>query len=153
MFRRMRREERGASAVEFALVMLPLFYLVFGIIQYGLYFYARETGTQAVGDAVRRLSVGDCQTSGELRTLVANRLGNATSTPAANLILMQVFKKQDGTSDAAPGSPGGSVQLTVTFSSINMHFPFIPIPANGSISSTVFNRVEDVTASTNGCTP
>jgi len=57
------RDTRGAAAVEFAFVMLPMLYLVFGVIQYGLYFYARESGTQAVGDAVRRLSVGDCQDS------------------------------------------------------------------------------------------
>ena len=117
---------RGATAVEFAFVMLPLIYLVFGIIQYGLYFYARETGTQAAGDAVRRLSVGDCQTPSELRTLVANRLGNATATSANNLTLTPVYKKADGTADVAPGTPGGSVQLTVTFSCDQHELPVHP---------------------------
>ena len=55
--RRRLREESGATAVEFALIMMPLLYLVFGVIQYSLYFYSMQSGTSAVGDAVRRLSV------------------------------------------------------------------------------------------------
>jgi Flp pilus assembly protein TadG len=145
------RDARGAAAVEFAFVMLPMLYLIFGTIQYGLYFYARESGTQAVGDAVRRLSVGDCQDSTALKAFVANRLGSATATQAASLNTTLVYKKADGTAAVAPGVVGGSVQLTVTFSSINMHFPFIPLPSSGSIDSTVFGRMEDVTATAGGC--
>ena len=38
------REQRGASAVEFALVVTPLLILFFGMVQYGMYFYSAQVG-------------------------------------------------------------------------------------------------------------
>ena len=46
------RSEDGASAVEFALVMVPLLTLVFGILQYGLYFWSMQGGADTAGAAV-----------------------------------------------------------------------------------------------------
>src|SRR5437868_13503743 len=55
-----RRGDRGASAVEFALVSPLLFTLLFGIIDYGLYFADALSVQQGVSDAAREatLSVG-----------------------------------------------------------------------------------------------
>ena len=39
---RRRRNEHGASAVEFALIMIPFFVLIFGLIEYGWYFYVAQ---------------------------------------------------------------------------------------------------------------
>jgi len=52
----------GAAAVEFALVALPLFALLFGIIQYGLVLYQVQGAASAVKDAGRWASLGmtDC---------------------------------------------------------------------------------------------
>src|SRR3954451_14523937 len=57
---RHRRGDRGASAVEFALVSPLLFTLLFGAIDYGLYFADALTVQQSVTDAARdaTLSVG-----------------------------------------------------------------------------------------------
>src|SRR3954451_18046393 len=57
---RHRRGDRGASAVEFALVSPLLFTLLFGAIDYGLYFSDALTVQQSVADAARdaTLSVG-----------------------------------------------------------------------------------------------
>jgi hypothetical protein len=54
------REDRGASAVEFALVSPLLFTLAFGAIDYGLYFADALTVQQSVTDAARdaTLAVG-----------------------------------------------------------------------------------------------
>ena len=49
---------------------MPIFLvLVFGVIQYGLYFWSMQAGTAAVGEAVRRMTVGDCQTDAQVQTL------------------------------------------------------------------------------------
>src|SRR3954454_3164613 len=55
-----RRADRGASAVEFALLSPLLFALLFGAIDYGLYFADAMTVQQGVSDAARdaTLSVG-----------------------------------------------------------------------------------------------
>jgi Flp pilus assembly protein TadG len=154
MHGRRSRHDGGATAVEFALIMLPLLYIVFGIIQYGIYFYAMQTGTSAVGEAARRLTVGNCQDSTQLEQFLHDRLGAASTTPAADLNPTVVYKSAASppSTVSAPGEVGGSVEITVTFSTINMHFPFIPLPDGGHVTRTVFGRVEDTASLTNGCT-
>jgi Flp pilus assembly protein TadG len=147
------RNDRGASAVEFALVMLPLLYLVFGIVQYGMYFYATQAGTSAVGEAVRRLTVGNCQDSTQLKQFLADRLGAASTDSATDLSPTVVYK--DASSPPAPvsqpGVVGGSVTVTLTFNAVNMHFPFIPLPDGGKVTRSEFGRVEDTASLSNGC--
>ncbi|WP_206053843.1 TadE/TadG family type IV pilus assembly protein [Nocardioides iriomotensis] len=157
-----RRDDGGATAVEFALVMLPLIYLVFGIIQYGLYFYAMQSGTSAASGAVRELTVGDCQDNSTLRAYIHKRLGPASTTSAAGL----TFFKEDGSTTAtgpvyynssnsevsAPGNVGGRVALTVKFQAINLHFPFIPVPNDGEVVRTSFGRIENTVPTGGGCT-
>lgn len=124
--------------------MLPLIYLVFGIIQYGLYFYSYNSGTQVVGDAVRRLSVGDCE-NGELPTYLLQHLGAATTD--ASLTPTVTYTDADGTAMAAPGEVGGSVTVKLTFSALDMHFPFIPLPDGGDVTRTQTARIEDTVSS------
>jgi Flp pilus assembly protein TadG len=147
------RSERGVAAVEFALIMLPLLYLVFGVIQYGLYFYGMQTGTSAVGEAVRRLSVGNCQSTGELKQFLADRLGAASNDSATTLNPIVTYKTAASppVDTPVPGIVGGSVTLKVTFHTINLNFPFIPIPNDGQVTREIFGRVEDTTSLTNGC--
>jgi len=51
---RVRRTQSGASAVEFALVSSVLFLLLFGIIQYGLFFNDSLNTRQGVREAARQ---------------------------------------------------------------------------------------------------
>lgn len=148
-----RRGERGAIAVEFALVVLPLLYLVFGIVQYGLYFYATQSGTSAVGEAVRRLTVGDCQDTAQLKKLLATRLGASSVDRADDLQAAVTYHDQSPSPapTAAPGVVGGTVTLTLTFQTVDMHFPLIPLPDGGKVTRTGFGRVEDTAALANGC--
>ena len=151
MARRGVRDDGGATAVEFALVMLPLIYLVFGIIQYGLYFYAMQAGTSATSDAVRRITVGDCQDPAERKQFIHTRLSAASVSPAADIDVTPVYKTVSGGADSAPGTVGGSVTLTVTFNAINMSFPFIPVPDDGEVTREVFDRMEDTSPNVGGC--
>jgi hypothetical protein len=48
-----RRDDTGASAVEFALVCPLLFLLLFGVLQYGLYFSDANSLRQGVREAAR----------------------------------------------------------------------------------------------------
>ena len=48
--------------------MLPfLLLIVFGLIQYGLYFFSAQTGSNTVNVAARQLTVGNCDTTAELQ--------------------------------------------------------------------------------------
>ncbi|WP_232677830.1 TadE/TadG family type IV pilus assembly protein [Nocardioides sp. R-C-SC26] len=48
-----RRTSRGAAAVEFALVMVPMLYLVFGAIGYGYMFSFRQALSQSAAEGAR----------------------------------------------------------------------------------------------------
>lgn len=54
-----RRTDRGAAAVEFALVLPILLLVVFGIINYGLFFNDSINARQGVREAARRVTVGN----------------------------------------------------------------------------------------------
>ena len=52
-----RRGDRGAAAVEFALVLVPLMLIVFGIISYGFMLSFRQTLSQAATEGARAAAV------------------------------------------------------------------------------------------------
>lgn len=141
-----RRDDRGASAVEFALVLPFLLLIVFALIQYGLYFFSAQTGSNTVNVAARQLTVGNCDTTAELNTLVNNRLGSAqvgTATVTRN------YYEADGTTLigqlATDAVVGGTVKVEITFDSIDLNFPFVPFLDNAEVYRTVTARVEDTT--------
>lgn len=51
------REDRGAAAVEFALLLIPLLLIVFGIISYGVMLSFRQTMSQAATEGARAAAV------------------------------------------------------------------------------------------------
>lgn len=58
----MRKGEAGAAALEFALI-LPMFVaLLFGMLQFGWYFWTGESTNSAARETARRIVVGDCWT-------------------------------------------------------------------------------------------
>jgi Flp pilus assembly protein TadG len=73
------RGQRGAAAVEFALVLPILLVILLGIIDFGLYFYNDLQLTHVARDAARYLSVGLVD---EAEDVVANAhvTGNVTIT-------------------------------------------------------------------------
>lgn len=56
--RRWRRDRRGATAVEFALVAGPLVFMIFALIQLSLYFMVQVTLDSATAEAARELRTG-----------------------------------------------------------------------------------------------
>lgn len=60
----LRREQDGVVAVEFALLAIPLFLLILGIIETALFFAAGAVLEGASADAARLIRTGQVQTSG-----------------------------------------------------------------------------------------
>ena len=138
--------EAGASAVEFALVLPILTLLVFGIVQYGFYFLASQSASSAAREAVRRVAVGDCMGTNQLKTFVDNRLG---AENVGDLQVTPSFKKADGSPLASYASTdvGDRVELLVQFRSIHLNLPFVPVPGNAVVAKRVEARIEDKTDS------
>lgn len=147
-----RRDDSGAAAVEFALILPILLLLVFGIIQYGYYFYAMQAGSSAIGDAARRVAVGNCTTTAQVQTMLKNKLGPATTASSASNITVSVdYTNPDGSVGSSPGQIGGSVLVTATFPTLNINFPLIPVPGGGNVTRSTFARIEDISATQGQC--
>ncbi len=136
--------ERGASAVEFALVSLLLFTILFGILQYGLYFWQLQGGAAAVREAARQSAVGmwDCDL---LRSETASRVPAGGEVTVTRTYLAAA----DGAATASPET-GDDVAVTVSFSTLSVGF--LPMPNDGAVLSEARARVEATTPSTEACT-
>ena len=64
MLARWLRHERGSAAVEFALVALPFFMFVLGVLGIGLYFFTVNSLEHGVESAARQVRTGQAQKSG-----------------------------------------------------------------------------------------
>jgi len=132
------RSERGAVAVEFALVFPLVFAVLFGVIQYGTYFWGRSTAAASARESARQLAVGTdwtCshdQAVSKVRTATSNvvvtrRYLNATNTPAI----------------------GDLVEVTVTAKTLAP--TLLPVPDAGSITEVATARVENIPNTALGC--
>jgi Flp pilus assembly protein TadG len=77
--RRFRRDCRGASAVEFALVAPVLAALLLGGVEFGLVIYSQNTMQHATRDVARKLSVNfidQSQARHEIRNQLPRWIGN-----------------------------------------------------------------------------
>jgi Flp pilus assembly protein TadG len=57
-----RQDERGAAALEFALIFPIFVTLTFGMFQFGWYLWTGESTNSAARETARRIVVGDCWT-------------------------------------------------------------------------------------------
>lgn len=158
---RLRRRQDGAAAVEFALILILFVTLLFGMIQYGFYFYASQTGSSVASEALRQLTVGNCQTQAQLEGLVDDGLGGA-KTGDANFTFAAdqsnseypagtypKYYDADGTTPVDSPVVGGIVKLKFSFPTLNLQFPFIPFLNDSTVTKAVTAQVEDDTSS--GC--
>lgn len=81
MFRRLSHDERGASAVEFALVIPVLLTLVLGIVEFGMIVYTYNASTHAARLVARQLATNRITTAQASDTAKAN-LPNWVKTSA-----------------------------------------------------------------------
>lgn len=130
--RHRRRDERGAEAVEFALIAIPLLLLVLGIIQYGFYFWTAETTNSAARETARRIVVGDCWSQSQIDAFARN---NAPMTTSASASPMPSATTQVGTT------------ITVTVTAEANLLGLIPLPNDGEITRSYVARVESNTSS------
>jgi TadE-like protein len=147
------RKDRGASAVEFALVSPLLFTLLFGIIDYGLYFADALAVQQGVADAAREatLSVGSVSANwaGDgsclpgLATIATNDLAKVVCKASSSiepvgggvLAVKAEIVGPDGTPTNL-WAPGNRLRLC----GVTRHaavLPFVPMPSGGVLTSRV----------------
>lgn len=71
---RFRRDDSGATALEFALLALPLMLLTFGIIEFGRALFLQQTLTYATDKAARTLYLAPTTPLATLETMILDDL-------------------------------------------------------------------------------
>jgi len=135
-----RWRDRGAAAVEFAIIVPALVILIFGSIEFGLAVNARTMVVNAAREGVRVASLEGSTAPGpaDIQTATQNAVSGLPGTPT---ITVTCVSKTGGTctigtDGAAQGVATVTVQLAYT--GITGMFPFL----NGNITASSTMRIE-----------
>ncbi|MFT5509530.1 MAG: hypothetical protein ACI89J_002617 [Hyphomicrobiaceae bacterium] len=155
------RDERGFTAVEFAMVAMPFLMLLFGTIGVGLFFFTTFSLENAVEKASRQLRTGQAQVSGKTTTqfkqdicdlapsfvdcvgnLRVNVVSNASFSGAAGAIGGCTDSGgaliPDPTPSPVPGTAGDVVLVTVCYEwELAAAIPFLELGNMGSGSRLI----------------
>lgn len=103
------RNEAGAAAVEMALVLPILILLVFGIVEFGMAYNAKNTLTHAAREGARAFAIADpdlapADVEAAVRDTVEEAMGGLTiANPATDIDI------------DAPCTPGSPAEVTVSY--------------------------------------
>ncbi len=107
--RRFARHQKGAAAVEFALVAVPFLALLFAIIETALVFFAGQTLETAASDAGRLVMTGQAQSfsKDDFKTAVCNYLaGGLFNCSSGVYVNVTTFASFGSVNTAAPVTNG-----------------------------------------------
>ena len=162
-----RRRDRGAAAVEFALVSPILLGMLFGVIDYGLYFADVLTMQQGVGNAARGATMAQLDASGvprwgaascsttpvvldpagtsQLSALACSAAGSVQ--PLTGVVYAKAELIDATTGKATAAWKAGDRIRVCTLTDHPPVLPFVPLPSGGMIRTRVDMPVQAVTLS------
>jgi Flp pilus assembly protein TadG len=134
-----RKSQKGAVAIEFALVFVIFFAVFYGLVSYSLPFVMMQSFNQATSEAVRR-SVAVDPTTANYPTVLVNT-ANATLTQQLSWV-PSAFNLVIGVdTNAAYDITTGTLTVSVTYpvSKLNQVMPFLVLPGVGTVPSLPTN--------------
>lgn len=137
---RTRRNDRGAAALEFGLVFPLVVLVIFGIIQYGYHFWSLHTAAATARETARMLIVG---TDWSCAQASAVAFADSPAVWSAAPTVSREYHTEDGTAQTAPVE-GSMVTVTVSFQSLDLGMPFLPLPDNAAVTEKATARIENV---------
>lgn len=132
----MRTSRKGGAAIEFALVLPVLLFLVFGIVEYGWIFFQQANVLSAAREGVR-LGVTVAQT--------ASPDPASTASTRAVAVLNQ-YGMDGATATITATNSGTSPQETLTVDVVVPYDPligFVPTPGNLHAQMTMLLELQD----------
>ena len=104
-FRKFLRNERGSNAVEFALLALPFFGLILGVVQLGFIFLANQSLDSAIDTAAREIRTGQLRSNATglptFRASICNNVSIIIDCDGVLEISVQSFPTIDDTTTTA----------------------------------------------------
>ena len=143
------RNDDGAAAVEFAIVSVLLFTMLFGIIQYGYAFFQIQAAQSVAREAARLASVGisECTDGGDPRaesppvSFVGSVLARANGAGLGNARVTGVSVVWGDGSGRTTAVRGGTALVTVRYAPTRLDI--VPFPS-GDFTAVAQARVEDL---------
>ena len=114
-WRRLRRDQKGATAVEFAMIAAPFFFLLFAMIEIAAVFFTGTVLENAVLEAARQIRTGQAQSGGMsqagFRQEVCDRIGVVGDCDRLE-IDVQVFEDFTDVDQSSPIDGGGQMDTS-----------------------------------------
>ena len=133
--RRLHRRESGAAAVEFALVAIPLFFILYGLIAFGMMLALKQSITNAAAEGARAVVGVEDDTATpavderveKAKTTVANRLTWLGSKYQPSDLTVSWYNSSSGSCDVpAGGTPPSPATICVKITYPYDSRPLIP---------------------------
>ncbi len=132
--RRRREEDRGAAALELALIALPLLLVVFGAIQYGYHYWSLQTAAATARELAREVAVGNDEA--RCKAIAEAAAGGPALGPVTVSYAYSPSKKI-----------GATLTVTVSFESLGV-MPLVPLPRNSAgkvvVTQKATQQVQDL---------
>jgi hypothetical protein len=133
--------QRGQALTEMAIVTPVLFFIIAGIIQFGLIFWSQQTLTQVARDTGRWAATQDCAANvvGKANDIaqVSNLFGYSAAWTSANVGV----NWDKGSYSCPPKDNTEEVWVEITIDhQIPVFFPFVP--GDGNLSTSAEFRME-----------
>ena len=118
-FRRLLADRNGVAAIEFALLALPLFMLIFAIIELSLMFFVNSALDASVQKISRMIRTGEVASSGitqaAFKAKICNDLLLSFSCSANLLVKVDVLSDLSSAASANPINASGNLAVTETY--------------------------------------
>lgn len=166
MLRRFSRSQRGATAVEFALVAGPFFYVLSCVCETGLLLFTEYVVQNAVQEASRMVRTGQVtstdgsllKSASQFKTEICDQVSaiidcdgkvtvyvnNANTFAALETAMgdpLTVGKKPDGTMSTAVYSPGGQLKAATVVATYDWYFAIPFMSFLGNVDSSKARRI------------
>ncbi|MBC3207285.1 MULTISPECIES: TadE/TadG family type IV pilus assembly protein [Pseudomonas] len=128
-----RKSQKGAVAIEFALVFIIFFAVFYGLVSYSLPFVMMQSFNEATAEAVRR-SVAVDPTTPNYSTVVVNT-ANAALTQRLQWLPTALNLVIGVDTSAVYDAATGTLTVTVNYpvSKLNQVMPFLVLPGIGTV--------------------
>ena len=111
--RRFSRHNRGAAAIEFALVVIPFIAMLFAIIETAIVFFATQVLETAVADSARLILTGQAQNGGfnqaSFKNAVCARIGGLFNCSSGIYVDVRTFSDFQSVSMTSPVDSSGNM--------------------------------------------
>lgn len=166
LFRRYSRSHHGATAVEFALVAFPFFYVLGAITETGLMLFTEYVLQNAVQQAAREVRTGQVSSSSGTATMSAADFKTSVCSDISTLVNCAAYvtvyvdsatdfatlkttiadpltigQKSDGSYSATVFSPGGKEKAATVIATYDWDFAFPFMSFLGNVSDGAKRRL------------